>query len=494
MLDDDGLKGDARAPSAKSAFSGDRPAMAPGDALRRLDDITRLVSDWVWETDDALKLTYLSFRIFEVLGFHSLELTGRRLSDLGTFMAEDGTPIGINWQAPFRDVAFEMADRDGNSKYFLVSGLPVYSTETGAFIGVRGTARDITPRRRAEMALRDSEQRLLAVIGNLPVVLFSLNAEGVFTLCEGKETKALGLDPDAVIGKSAFDIYAGYPGLVADIRRALAGEAVVSPLQIDDRSFECAFSPVRNDTALTDVIGVAINITRRARAQKELHESEERFRNLIEGSLLGIVIHRAGRPIFANQAYATIFGYDSPEEILRLPLLDPLYHLDDRQRIIRYRLDRMQEHSSPARYEFQGRRRDGTRILVEAQVRVITWKGEPAVQSTVIDVTEHRRTVDNLRKLSQAVEQSPAAILITDLDGIIEYANPRFYETTGFTPAETLGKTPAFLKSEDTDAEQFDQMWTTIMSGREWRGELRNRRKNGELFWSSTAICPWGER
>ncbi|WP_316975773.1 EAL domain-containing protein [Shumkonia mesophila] len=490
MRNDDGLKRDAREPSAEAAFSGDRPTMAPGDALRRLDDITRLVSDWVWETDDTLKLTYLSFRIFEVLGFHSLELMGRRLSDLGTFMAEDGTPIGINWQTPFRDVAFEMADRDGNRKYFLVSGLPVYSTETGVFTGVRGTARDITPRRRAEMALRDSEQRLLAVIGNLPVVLFSLDAAGVFTLCEGKEPEALGLKSEQVIGKSAFDIYAGYPGLVADIRRALAGEAVVSPLQIDDRSFECAFSPVRNDTAVTGVIGVAINITRRARAQKELHESEERFRNLIEGSLLGIVIHRAGKPIFANQAYATIFGYDTPEEILRLPLLDPLCHLDDRQRFVRYRLDQMQGRPSPARYEFQGCRRDGTRILVEAQVRVVTWKGKPAVQSTIIDVTEHRRTVENLRKLSQAVEQSPASVIITDTTGAIEYVNPKFVEVSGYALEDVSGKNPRILKSGKTPEDVYDALWQTITAGQEWRGEMMNRKKNGDLYWESVSISP----
>ncbi|MBE0533321.1 MAG: EAL domain-containing protein [Rhodospirillales bacterium] len=490
MHDDDSLKRDSREPSSEPSLAGSSPAATPGDALRRLDDITRLVSDWVWETDDALRLSYLSFRIFEVLGFHSLELVGRRLSDLGTFMAEDGTPIEMDWRTPFRDVAFEMADRDGNRKHFLVSGLPVYSAETGAFTGVRGTARDITARRRAEMALRDSEQRLLAVVSNLPVVLFSLDAAGVFTLCEGKEPEALGLDPGTVIGKSAFDIYADHPDLVADIRRALAGEAVVSPLKIDDYSFECAFSPIRNDNTVAGVIGVAINITGRARAQKELHESEERFRNLIEGSLLGIVIHRAGKPIFANQAYATIFGYDNPEEILRLPMLDPLHHLDDRQRVARYRRDRAQGHLSPACYEFQGCRRDGTRILVEAQVRVVIWKGKPAVQSTVIDVTEHRRTVENLRKLSQAVEQSPASVIITDTTGAIEYVNPKFVEVAGYAAEEVIGKNPRLLKSGKMPAEAYEELWRKITSGQEWRGELLNRKKNGELYWESVSISP----
>jgi diguanylate cyclase (GGDEF)-like protein/PAS domain S-box-containing protein len=490
MRDGDGCNRDAREPSSALARSESRPSITPGDALRRLDDITRLVSDWVWETDNTLRLSYLSFRIFEVMGFHSLELMGRRLSDLGTFMAEDGTPIEMDWQTPFRDIAFEMADRNGNRKFFLVSGLPVYSLETGAFTGVRGTARDVTPRRRAEMALRDSEQRLRAVVGNLPVVLFSLDGAGAFTLCEGKEPEALGLVPAEVIGASAFEVFGSHPGLLHDIRRALAGEAVVSPVQIDDRSFECAFSPVRNGNAVEGVIGVAINITGRTRAQKELLESEERFRNLIEGSLLGIVIHRAGAPIFANHAYASIFGYDSAEDIRRLPTLDSLYHPDDRDRIVCYRMDRLRGRPAPARYEFRGCRRDGTPILLEAQVRTVTWQGEPAIQSTVIDVTEHRRTLENLRKLSQAVEQSPASVIITDTTGAIEYVNPKFVEVSGYALEDVLGKNPRILKSDKTPEDVYEALWQTITAGQEWRGEMINRKKNGDLYWESVSISP----
>jgi diguanylate cyclase (GGDEF)-like protein/PAS domain S-box-containing protein len=483
-------KKDDRKPLPESAPSHREPGTAPGDVLRRLDDITRLVSDWVWETDDELRLSYLSFRVFEILGFHSLELIGRRLPDLGKFVSEDGLAVDMNWQAPFRDVAFEMVDRAGNVKFFLVSGLPVYSPDTGVFTGVLGTARDITLRRRAERALRESEHRLRTVVSNVPVVLFSLDSNGVFTLCEGKDPTSLSLDAGKVVGKSAFDIYAKHPDILRDIRRALAGETVLATIDINELTFECAFSPMRNDGEITGLLGVAANITGRKRAQKELRESEERFRNLIEGSLLGIAIDRFGKPLFANQAYANIFGYDSPEEIRRLPSLDALYDPHELERIRTYRMDRMQGQPAPARYEFQGRKRDGTGILVETQVRVINWKGEPAVQSTVIDVTEHRRTVENLHKLSQAVEQSPVSVIIADTTGAIEYVNPKFVEVTGYRADEVIGRNPRLLKSGKMPPETYEELWQTIATGREWRGELLNRKKDGELFWESVSISP----
>jgi PAS domain S-box-containing protein len=93
-----------------------------------------------------------------------------------------------------------------------------------------------------------------------------------------------------------------------------------------------------------------------------------------------------------------------------------------------------------------------------------------------------------LRTLSRAVEQSPASIVITDRAGNIDYVNPRFEQVTGYTRAEANGKNPRILKSGMNAPELYVQLWATISGGGEWRGELCNRRKNGELYWESAAI------
>ncbi len=103
---------------------------------------------------------------------------------------------------------------------------------------------------------------------------------------------------------------------------------------------------------------------------------------------------------------------------------------------------------------------------------------------------EHRRVDSELRKLYRAIEQSPCAVMITDTDGIIEFVSPKFYEMTGYAPDEIIGRTPAVLKSGMTPAEKYRDLWDCLKSGREWRGEFLNRKKNGELFWARESISP----
>ncbi|WP_136416669.1 EAL domain-containing protein [Herbaspirillum sp. ST 5-3] len=101
-----------------------------------------------------------------------------------------------------------------------------------------------------------------------------------------------------------------------------------------------------------------------------------------------------------------------------------------------------------------------------------------------------KATEENLRKLSRAVEQSANAVMITDRNGVIEYINPWFSKITGYRPEEIIGKTPSVLRSEETHPETHKRMWDTILSGKEWTGELHNTKKNGETYWCLETISP----
>lgn len=112
-----------------------------------------------------------------------------------------------------------------------------------------------------------------------------------------------------------------------------------------------------------------------------------------------------------------------------------------------------------------------------------------AIES-IRDISEHKRNEELTRKLTHGIENSASAVLITDKQGTIEYVNRKFCQLTGYSSGEVLGKNPRILKSESTPREVFDNLWQTILSGREWRGELLNRRSNGEVYWSITSISP----
>jgi len=112
-----------------------------------------------------------------------------------------------------------------------------------------------------------------------------------------------------------------------------------------------------------------------------------------------------------------------------------------------------------------------------------------AIES-IRDISERKKSEEYQRKLAHGIENSASAVLITDNQGMIEYVNRKFCQVTGYPPEEAIGKNPRILKSDATHRDVFDDLWRTILSGKEWRGELLNRRKSGEVYWSIASISP----
>jgi diguanylate cyclase (GGDEF)-like protein/PAS domain S-box-containing protein len=111
-------------------------------------------------------------------------------------------------------------------------------------------------------------------------------------------------------------------------------------------------------------------------------------------------------------------------------------------------------------------------------------------QQLAAEIQERRDVERKLRLFSRAIECSANSVIITDRNGVIEYVNPKFVETTGYSPAEAIGANPRILKSGKTTPEQYARLWQTITSGGEWRGEFHNRRKDGALYWEAASIAP----
>ncbi len=141
--------------------------------------------------------------------------------------------------------------------------------------------------------------------------------------------------------------------------------------------------------------------------------------------------------------------------------------------------------------ELQEKCKDGTLKWVEVLTSLrYDEEGDVEVHGVLRDISYHKQAETELTKLSTAVEQSPSVIAITDLDGYLEYANPKFTELTGYTAEEALGKRTSILRSGKQPDEVYKELWEIISSGKTWHGEFHNKKKNGELFWESASISP----
>jgi two-component system sensor histidine kinase/response regulator len=225
----------------------------------------------------------------------------------------------------------------------------------------------------------------------------------------------------------------------------------------------------------------------RKQAEEKLRESELKYRTLVETMSDGIYRStRDGKFIEVNPAMVRILGYDSIEELLAIDIKSELYFAEEE----RESADMEQKMEEMA--VFRLRKKDGSEIWVEDHGRYVRDDAGNILyhEGALRDISERRRAEDQIRKLSTAVEQSPATVVITDLNGDIEYVNSKFTSTTGYSFDEVISKNPRILKSDETSSEEYKELWETICSGKEWRGEFHNKKKNGELYWEFASISP----
>src|SRR2546425_5727158 len=179
-------------------------------------------------------------------------------------------------------------------------------------------SRDVTERVLQEDILRTSKQRLRTVVAGAPVILFSLDPKGVFTLAEGKGLHSLGVRPGMLMGKSFFELLGDVPQAVADVRRALAGESVTARVELFGFEFEAQYSPGRErDGSISGVVGVATDITERGPAEQALRRADAANRTPVQQAPFGIF--RAtpeGAFLSVNPALAEMLAYETEAELL----------------------------------------------------------------------------------------------------------------------------------------------------------------------------------
>jgi two-component system, sensor histidine kinase and response regulator len=238
---------------------------------------------------------------------------------------------------------------------------------------------------------------------------------------------------------------------------------------------------------------IADRVSELTAAKEAAETSETRLRSISDSAIDAILMMNPGGAIsYWNPAAERILGY-SPEEALGKDLHDLLvpkqYHADFHAAFPEF-LRSGTGNALGKTLERFAIRKDGQEIEVALSLSPVWLDGAWHAVGMLRDITGNKNMERNLSKLSAAVEHSPVSIIITNRDGAIEYANPKFCQLTGYTVDEVLGQNPRILQGGEHSREFYQEMWETILSGNEWRGEFHNRIKDGTLVWERASISP----
>lgn len=217
---------------------------------------------------------------------------------------------------------------------------------------------------------------------------------------------------------------------------------------------------------------------------------EKQFRNTLENiNLLAVSIDIDSTIKFCNKTLLQLTGWQH-KDIIDADWFSLFVPRQLRRQQQQTFIDLLNNKNSSLRQESTIQKHNGEFIQVIWNYVLIKNSQLQTIGLTCIgeDVTETRKTEAMVNRLYQAVEQSPATVMIVNTAGNIEYANPKFTELTGYTFAEVKGKNPSILKSGETSDKDYSELWSTISKGQQWRGVFHNKKKNGELYWESARI------
>ena len=411
---------------------------------------------------------------------------------------EDSLATGVPYE-----LDLEINRPDGSRRWVVGRGEPRRDA-SGQVTHFRGTVQDITERKQAEEELQANRTVLRTTLDSLRDAVFVLSPEKAEILdCNRAATEMFGYSRDELLGHSVLLLHVDQNSL-EEFRRqlypALAEKGYLHGFEFRmKRRDGTIFSTSHSVTPLLDKQGhrtgwvnLVHDITERKRAEAESMYKTALLEAQSETTLDGIlVVDEKGKIVLHNRQFVAIFGV--PEELLKAK--------DDRP-VLRH------VHSQAADPDgflesvnclYEHRDRKGREEVQLADGRTLDRYSSPLIDGGGTyrgriwyfrDISERKRTEEQLRKLSRAVEQSPATVVITDMRGNIEYVNPKFTQITGYTSGEAIGLNPRILKSGLQPDTYYQKLWDTILSGREWSGEFANKRKDGEIYWESASIVP----
>ena len=451
----------------------------------------------------------LNERFAEIFGYSKKELIGKNVIDLAIKNDKSKVAKLINSKSQDTYEAIGLR-KDGTTFFAEVRGKELIINNKNLRIAV---LRDITEQKRIAKELKSNEQKLELFfsqsLDGFYIMEFddpiewnnSLDKDALieYTFSHQRITKVnnamlkqYGAELNQILGLTLNDFHSEHINSNKEKWRKLFNtghlQIITNEKKMDGTSvtIEGDYILMHNEKGeITGHFGVQRDVTSQIKNLEQLKDSEKSFRKLITSApdafFKGDI---EGNIILVNEKSCKLTGYSSAE-LLKMNMADLFSKAVLKSKPLQYSLLKKGETTISERELVC---KNGKRIIIEMNSSM-THDGCCLI-SFFRDLTERNKKDFELLKLSSAIDQNSVVNKITNTKGEIEYVNSKFIETTGFSSAEVLGKKPYILHPNVISKKEYKFLWKTIKSGKIWKGEFENIKKNGEKFYSSTLISP----
>ncbi len=486
------------------------------EGIMRDVTVRKLTEDALMESEERFKMLYEKAPI----GYQSLDKNGNIIDVnetwlelmgyekdevIGSWFGNFLTPENINnfeTQFPkFKDsgtvqTEFEMVKKNGSIIIIQLEGRVGHAAD-GTFKQTHCVLSDITERRKTEKAIADERILLKTLIDNIPDFIYVKDTSCRKIISNKADLELLGLkDEKDAIGKTDLElIYAEFAeqSYKDDLSVIQNGESILNKVEyISNRNggIQCISTtkiPLTNDSGeIIGLVGVGHDIT----IQKQREQKIIQLSKGIEQSPASIIItDTSGNIEYVNSKFTEISGYSFEEVKGKNPnILQSGYTPKEEY----YRLWNSITSNNEYHTEIQNRKKNGELHWESVLISPIRDENGTIINYMAIkeDITNRKKTDLEILKLSVAIEQNPASVVITDTEGVIEYVNKKFVSVSGYTKHSLVGKILRILKPGHTSDETYVEIWNKLFAGKVWKGEHQNRTKKNELYWESVIISP----
>jgi PAS domain S-box-containing protein len=475
------------------------------EALREsrllFENLAKISPTGIFRADARGKTTYVNPRWCEITGLSFEQATSKGWADI--LLPNEREELLARWM---NNMATKTSSKeklrivrpDGTIRWVLGYAIP--EIHNGRFVSYVGTITDITDLVKAEQALRESENKYRSLAETSSDLILSFDVKGKLTFLSPVVKKITGYSVDEVLHRSFWEFIAPeyIESTIEKFNRGVKG-ADIPLYEIELIHKNGKRIPLElNVTSLFDADGntigrlaVARDITDRKKAEKALRESENKYRSLAEASTDMIATYDLeGRITYVNPVVKRVLGY-TPEE-LEGKMFYNLTSKKNQNNLIEIFKKRVKNQAPPL-LELDLIHKNGKTVPVEVNpTSIFNAEGEIIERLSIVrDITVRKRAEKNLLLRDKALNSAANAIIITSVDGTIEWTNEAFTSLTGYTIGEALGKrTKDLIESNQQDKTFFDNLNKTVLSGQVWKGEIIDKRKDGTFYTVEEIITP----